>query len=686
MIFSSHFYPIYHSKDADGRSIQCFPTCCDTHIEGDLCGRAVRVMLRLFVKNNTPESRNDFNLDKVCCIGEFRGRESAPTLMRTFRGGELGPMLLTPALTPDQTLYMGRLVRQLLPAPVAEGVVYKGIFDFSPEDQGWQFRSRANHQRESNENVFSVTALTLAGNGQRLLSSIKHPSVIETWFSNDIFIPLAHFDSTEFRLSWSKNPAAGSTAADSSNNFPLGANYDGIDEYSTAMTVDEVNEAVSVLMNVLPSGNNNHLKAPSLHNSNTTANQRLSQPSDESSEGLLTSQLPSLSSEIPTVLPLPADIAQDEKIMAELGWEDLKRIKSNAKRNLQQAMSKPSAMDPMEQFVDQASTLNQLLATVPVMPCIELNTAWLENVKDAVYTNIRSVTQDANAFNVGFHYELPVAYDPTATNFFPLLNKLCGNYGRQQFYLIARMNLLINLFQGRLKFPIALEPAVLMLLVDERYCQLLARTPEHVVKSASALLASRRCHADAEIVPMPLRHTMLTLQRDLPDDYDHVPTMTVGFGPSPFGGRPYRNLSETDVDNMPNAVVLLRNLSSGNGLHDGIASQPSFDGIQQQAYEESGKASDDNAVMMLAMVADYFDKYHFEENRDEYQGKQEAPNSPPIIESQDSSSTSVLTRAKRSHDSNVEEEPAAENHSPDSTVQASPAKKRRTRSRKAETN
>lgn len=86
------------------------------------------------------------------------------------------------------------------------------------------------------------------------------------------------------------------------------------------------------------------------------------------------------------------------------------------------------------------------------------------------------------------------------------------------------------------------------------------------------------------------------------------------------------------------------------------------------------------------MVADYFDKYHFEENQDEYEGKMSA-----VVESQDSSST-ALTGTKRLYNSNREEVhvSAAEDNvilGPVRTLKESPAKKRRIiRSSKEESN
>lgn len=138
-------------------------------------------------------------LQKICCVGEFRTDDGNPTIQKSLTGQELSEFVINTDMKRAQ-MYWGRIVRRLEPVISQNGILLKVQIEFNSEGALWRYSSYSEDQyvKPSSRMCFSVTLLILHISSKQSVLSISNPVLLKNMLQNEIFFPIAYFDSPCF--------------------------------------------------------------------------------------------------------------------------------------------------------------------------------------------------------------------------------------------------------------------------------------------------------------------------------------------------------------------------------------------------------------------------------------------------------------------------------------------------------
>jgi hypothetical protein len=159
--------------------------------------------LTVTVPKESDVFKANYDIDKLCCVGEYRLLVNHPHLItKQLRGADFG-MLIKTKKNMLRTLYWAKLIRKTVENSETS-VVYTARYEFNSDLRSWHYPTSGKFKPED-KHCFSVTVLGLSFSNKKTLinmTNLRDPSTLGLEYENDIFHPIAHFDSPcfQFRL------------------------------------------------------------------------------------------------------------------------------------------------------------------------------------------------------------------------------------------------------------------------------------------------------------------------------------------------------------------------------------------------------------------------------------------------------------------------------------------------------
>jgi hypothetical protein len=154
------------------------------------------------VQKDANGNKVGYDIDKLCCVGEYRLLVNHPNLItKSLRGEELG-MLIKTKKNMLRTLYWGRLAKKTIEATTDTTITYNAKYEFNSELRSWHYPTNGKYKAED-RHCFSVTLLSLNFSNKKNLvnmTNLRDPSTLGLEYENEIFYPIGHFDSPSFQF------------------------------------------------------------------------------------------------------------------------------------------------------------------------------------------------------------------------------------------------------------------------------------------------------------------------------------------------------------------------------------------------------------------------------------------------------------------------------------------------------
>lgn len=406
-------------------------------------------MINVLVPHNQMDAGSTI-MNKICCIGEFKALDVAQTVCKPLRGQELGG-LITMSEFVDKDIYWGRLVRQLEPTFLPHGVLHKAIYEFNSDGFQWQYRFRAKRQKELAQFVFTVTVLVLSSDSPQSIATIKHPSVLETWFQNDLFYPVSNFDSPQFRLTWGKSTAGAGAKP------PVVSHSNILTQFQPIVVTATLDNPTPLLLS--QSTDNS---TPSVREATAFSGSKGMMLNEQAVFGSTVAAIPPVSETKKFSIPPEGEVLSQatlldvEIALGSQSTQDTAKLpeaeisnESSSKSNitpaswLRAAASSGDAIagailaDAVGDDTNGLSVLNNIVSSAPIFPASrELPLLeWLESRRHSTQLLMETINKDKTGrkngesismFDFGFQYEIPQVYRDCTYTFYSLFEDLMG--------------------------------------------------------------------------------------------------------------------------------------------------------------------------------------------------------------------------------------------------------------------
>jgi hypothetical protein len=218
------------------------------------------------VQKDANGNKVGYDIDKLCCVGEYRLLVNHPNLItKSLRGEELG-MLIKTKKNMLRTLYWGRLAKKTIEATTDTTITYNAKYEFNSELRSWHYPTNGKYKAED-RHCFSVTLLSLNFSNKKNLvnmTNLRDPSTLGLEYENEIFYPIGHFDSPSFQFRFYRSLLNGGEDKDGGDSVEDGekTEKDDLEVTASSSSPHKLIREVSFEQQLLPTSSSTTPKPP----------------------------------------------------------------------------------------------------------------------------------------------------------------------------------------------------------------------------------------------------------------------------------------------------------------------------------------------------------------------------------------------------------------------------------------